>query len=63
MIRRLWEHLKEHKNLLKVISAIYNCLMSNKISIKSGNEYRNQGAFLKKCKITIKGVNNTVIKV
>ena len=35
--------------------------MFNKISIRNGNHYKNQGAFLKKCSFKIKGENNTII--
>lgn len=61
MLRGLWQYIKEHRSLLKLISVLYNCIMFNKINIRNGNHYKNQGAFLKKCKIKIKGVNNTVI--
>lgn len=61
MVRRLWQYLQKHKELLRLSARLYNLFMRNRVKVKKGNQIDNRGAFLKKCKIKIKGKNNTII--
>ena len=61
MVRRLWQYLQKHKELLRLSAWLYNLFMWNRVKVKIGNQIDNRGAFLKKCKINVKGKNNTII--
>ena len=61
MIKKTWQDVQKNKKLICFCSFLYNLFMLNSKIIRRGNQIQNNGAFLKKCKIIIKGCGNTVV--